>query len=133
MQLGNLEKALSMTTAYTCEREQFGVPIGSFQAVSHRVADAYMLIVNLRNTTHDACCELISGGDSSLPVLVAKYWCGEAGHAGMATFQHVHGGMGADRDYGLWRHTVWSKQFEMQLGSSSEMVWRLGEALAGPA
>ncbi len=51
----------------------------------------------------------------------------------MASFQQVHGGMGADRDYGLWRHTVWSKQFEMHLGSSAEMAWLLGESLAAGA
>lgn len=133
MQLGNLERALAMTASYTSERIQFGVPIGSFQAVGHRVADAYIAISNLRNTTWAAASELAAGRLDEALVNVAKYWCGEAGHTAMASFQQVHGGMGADRDYGLWRHTVWSKQFEMQLGSSAEMAWLLGESLAAGA
>src|SRR5580704_1611919 len=50
LQLGVTERALELTAAYARSREQFGKPIGSFQAVSQRLADAYIDVEGIRLT-----------------------------------------------------------------------------------
>ncbi len=57
-QLGVLDRALEMTAAYAREREQFDRPIGSFQAVSSRLADGYIDIKGLRLTVMQAAWRL---------------------------------------------------------------------------
>jgi len=44
--------------------------------------------------------------------------------------QHLHGGMGVDRDYHLFRYCLWAKHVEMMLGSSAATLAQLGEELA---
>ena len=58
MQLGVVTRAIEITAAYAREREQFGVPIGSFQAVQHRLADAFIARDVLRWTTWSAVFQL---------------------------------------------------------------------------
>ena len=53
-QLGVLERALELTAEYAREREQFGRPIGSFQAVAQRLADAYIDVEAVRLTMWEA-------------------------------------------------------------------------------
>ena len=55
-QLGVVERALELTAEYAREREQFDRPIGSFQAVSSRLADGYIDIKGLRLTVTQAAC-----------------------------------------------------------------------------
>jgi alkylation response protein AidB-like acyl-CoA dehydrogenase len=46
------------------------------------------------------------------------------------TAQHLHGGIGADVDYPIHRHLLWSKQLELALGGSNQQLARLGALLA---
>ncbi|MGI9292456.1 MAG: acyl-CoA dehydrogenase family protein, partial [Pseudomonadales bacterium] len=54
----------------------------------------------------------------------------DATHRVSHAAQHLHGGTGVDRDYALWRYCLWAKQLELSLGSSAEMIERLGDAIA---
>lgn len=129
-QLGVLEETLEMTTRYVSEREQFGVKIGSFQAVSHRLADAWIDVMNLRLLTQSAAAMLDRQPLATLEVLSAQTWCADAGHRVLASCQHVHGGMGHDRDYPLWRYAVWARHNELAQGSASQATAALGAAIA---
>src|SRR4029077_19549692 len=60
-QLGVLERALELTSEYAREREQFDRPIGSFQAVSSRLADGYIDIKGLRLTLTQAAWRIAEG------------------------------------------------------------------------
>ncbi len=68
--------------------------------------------------------------DATAEVAVAKYWASyggsRVGHAGL----HVHGGISIDLDYPIHRHFLWAKQLELTLGSSAELIARLGEGIA---
>jgi alkylation response protein AidB-like acyl-CoA dehydrogenase len=44
--------------------------------------------------------------------------------------QHLHGGMGVDRDYPVHRYFLWAKWLELTLGGATEHLLRIGEALA---
>ena len=104
IQLGVTERALRIAAAYTTEREQFGRPIGSFQAVQQRMADAFIDVEAIRWTMWQAAWLLGHGRRASREAGIAKFWAGEAGARVAATAQQVHGGIGIDTTYPLFRY-----------------------------
>jgi 3-oxocholest-4-en-26-oyl-CoA dehydrogenase beta subunit len=126
IQLGVAERALRIAAAYTTEREQFGRPIGSFQAVQQRMADAFIDVEAIRWTMWQAAWLLSQGRPASREAAIAKFWAAEAGSRVAATAQHVHGGIGIDTTYPLFRYFLWAKHNELTLGSASAQMARLG-------
>ncbi len=129
-QLGAADCAMRMAASYTSERKQFDVPVATFQAVGHRMADCYIDVECLRLTTYQAASLLHSEVAATTEVQIAKIWAGDTGHRVSYAAQHVHGGTGIDRDYPLWRYCLWLRQNEMTLGCSSAQVAQLGQRLA---
>jgi alkylation response protein AidB-like acyl-CoA dehydrogenase len=129
-QTGILDGGLELTAGYTRTREQFGRPIGAFQAVSQRLADAWIDVESLRLTTWNAAFSLDAGLDASLPVATAKFWAAEAGHRVAHTLVHLHGGTGIDLDHGAHRYFTAAKRLEFELGTASAHLLRLGQLLA---
>ena len=133
MQVGVAERALKLAASYTSEREQFGRPIGSFQAVQQRLADAFIDTEAIRWTTWHAAWLIAEGRPAEREAAIAKFWAAEAGARVTASAQQVHGGMGIDVTYPLSRYFLWAKQIELALGSASQQLARLGNAYAeGP-
>ena len=128
--VGVVSEALRLTAAYASEREQFGRPIATFQAVGQRVGDAYIDTEAIRLTALQACWRLDQRLEASTEVAVAKYWAADGGQRVANAAQHLHGGMGVDRDYPLWRYYVWAKHLELSLGGSTAQLLRIGDALA---
>jgi alkylation response protein AidB-like acyl-CoA dehydrogenase len=130
MELGVAEKALRMTAKYTTERKQFGKAIATFQAVAQRAADAYIDVEAIRLTTWQAIWRLAVGLPATRELSIAKFWASEGGHRACYAAQHLHGGIGVDKDYPLHRYYLLSKQIELTLGGSHEHLARIGAALA---
>jgi len=130
LQLGVSERALEITAEYTASRQQFDRPIGSFQAVHTRAADAYIDIEAMRLTAWQAVWALEAGAAADDAIAVAKYWASEAGQRAGYAAQHLHGGIGLDVEYPLFRHYLWAKQSELTLGSAAVALERIGDALA---
>ncbi|KEQ19668.1 acyl-CoA dehydrogenase family protein [Endozoicomonas numazuensis] len=130
MQLGVVDQSMKITAGYTCERVQFGVPVGSFQAVQHRAADCFIDVTCLKLTTYQAVSLLDSEKEATNEVLMAKIWAGDTGHRVSYASQHLHGGTGIDKDYHLWRYCLWARQLEMNLGSSASLLAVLGGRIA---
>jgi alkylation response protein AidB-like acyl-CoA dehydrogenase len=126
IQLGVTERALRMAASYTTEREQFGRPIGSFQAVQQRMADAFIDVEAIRWTMWQAAWLLEQGGPPGRQAAIAKFWAADAGSRVAATAQQVHGGIGIDTTYPLFRYFLWAKHNELTLGSASAQLARLG-------
>ena len=126
IQLGVTERALRIAASYTTEREQFGRPIGSFQAVQQRMADAFIDVEAIRWTMWQAAWLLGQGGPPGREAGIAKFWAAEAGARVAATAQQVHGGIGIDITYPLFRYFLWAKHNELTLGSASAQLARLG-------
>jgi 3-oxocholest-4-en-26-oyl-CoA dehydrogenase beta subunit len=129
-QLGVLERALELTATYAREREQFERPIGSFQAVSSRLADGYIDIKGLRLTLTQAAWRLSEDLPASLEVNSAAFWAAEAGHRVAHTTVHVHGGVGIDTDHIVHRYFLAAKQTEFAVGSATGQLLRIGHELA---
>lgn len=130
LQLGVAERALEMTAAYGRERKQFGRPIGSFQAVAQRLADAYVDVEAIRLTLWQAAWRISEGLEASTELATAKFWAADAGHRVAHTAVHVHGGVGIDTDHPLHRYFVAAKRNEFELGGATVQLLRLGAALA---
>ena len=129
-QLGVVERALEMTTEYARTRQQFDRPIGSFQAVSQRLADAYIQVEAIRLTLWQAAWRVSEGLPCETEVATAKFWASEGGHYIAHTAVHIHGGMGIDISHPLHRYFVAAKRNEFSLGSATTHLRHLGTALA---
>lgn len=129
-QLGVLERALELTSLYAREREQFDRPIGSFQAVSSRLADGYIDIKALRLTLTQAAWRVSEGLPAEIDVNTAAFWAAEAGHRVAHTAVHVHGGVGIDTDHPVHRYFLAAKQSEFALGSATGQLLAIGRELA---
>lgn len=129
-QLGVTERALELTAEYARTRRQFDRAIGSFQAVAHRLADAYLDVEAIRLTLWQAAC-LIADGQPAVPELAtAKFWAADGGHRVAHTAVHVHGGVGIDVDHALHRYFVAAKRNEFELGGATAQLRRFGAHLA---
>jgi alkylation response protein AidB-like acyl-CoA dehydrogenase len=129
-QLGVLERALELTAVYAREREQFDRPIGSFQAVSSRLADGYIDVKALRLTLTQASWRVAEGLPAELDVNTAAFWAAEAGHRVAHTAVHVHGGVGIDMDHPVHRYFLAAKQTEFAVGSATGQLLQIGRELA---
>ncbi|BDB44426.1 MULTISPECIES: acyl-CoA dehydrogenase family protein [Mycobacterium] len=126
VQLGVADRALHIAAEYTTGREQFGRPIGSFQAVQQRMADGFIDVEAMRWTTWHAAWLVAHDRPADRAARIAKFWAAEAGARVTATAQQVHGGIGIDVTYPLHRYFLWAKHNELSLGPASQQLARLG-------
>jgi butyryl-CoA dehydrogenase len=92
--LGTASAAVDMGVAYAKERQQFGRPIGSFQAVQHRLANLQILVEQARLLTYHAAWLLDQGGDARRAAAMAKLRASIAVHEAGTGNILVHGGYG---------------------------------------
>ena len=129
-QLGITEGALRLTSSYAKTREQFGRPIGTFQAVSQRLADGYIDVLGQRLTLWQAAWRLEEGLPADSEIAIAKLWAADAGHRLAHTTVHVHGGVGIDLDGEAHRYFTTAKRFEFAYGGATEQALLVGRSLA---
>lgn len=118
-----------LTAEYTSTRNQFGRPIGSFQGVALRAADAYIDMQAIRSTFWETAWRLSEGQPASGEIPVAAWWAGMAGHRVVHAAQHLHGGIGADVEYPIHCYVLWAKHVAPQLGGGTQQLVRLGTEL----
>jgi alkylation response protein AidB-like acyl-CoA dehydrogenase len=130
MQLGILKGALDLTAQYARTREQFGRAIGTFQAVSQRLADGYIDVLGAELTLWQAAWRLEEGLPAETEVATAKLWAADGGHRVAHTTVHVHGGVGIDTDHPVHRYFLAAKQTEFAVGGATGQLLRIGRELA---
>jgi acyl-CoA dehydrogenase len=129
-QAGGARRCLEMSAGYARTRFQFGRPIGAFQAVAQRLADAYVDVEAVRLSMWQAAWRLAAGLPCETEIATAKFWAADAGHRVAHTAVHVHGGVGIDVSYPLHRYFVAAKAGEFALGGATTQLRRIGAALA---
>ncbi|WP_310530343.1 acyl-CoA dehydrogenase family protein [Nocardioides sp.] len=129
-QLGVTEGALALTAAYAGTREQFGRPIGTFQAVSQRLADGYIDTLGQRLTLWQAAWRLGEGLPAETELATATLFAADAGHRVAHTTVHVHGGVGIDLDGEAHRYFTAAKRWEFAYGGTTQQALVIGRALA---
>ena len=128
-QLGVTERALELTAEYARTRVQFDRPIGSFQAVAQRLADAYIDVTAIRLTLWQAAWRLSEGLDAAAEVATAKFWAADAGHRVAHTAVHVHGGTGIDMSHEVHRYFTAAKRNEFELGGATAQLLKLSAVM----
>ena len=99
-QLGLAEKCLEITVSYLKERYQFARPVGSFQALKHRLADLWVAVSQARAAARYAAACLAEGDpDTPVAVALAKAACGDAATLAAQECVQLHGGIGF-----TWEH-----------------------------
>lgn len=122
--------ALRLAADHCKERHQFGSPIGTFQAVAHRMADSWLDVNLIRATARQAAWRTDNDLPSRQAAASAAMWACEGSQRVVHAAQHVHGGIGVDIDYPVHRYFRWAKDLELQLGGASACTRDLGAAIA---
>ena len=125
-----LRGSARLTAAYARTREQFGRPIGTFQAVSQRLADGYIDVQGLRLTALAGRLAAREGLPADGEVATAQLWAADTGHRLAHTTVHVHGGVGIDLDGAAHRYFTAAKRLELALGGTTVQARAVGRALA---
>jgi alkylation response protein AidB-like acyl-CoA dehydrogenase len=131
--LGVSDAALEASRRYALEREQFGVAIGSFQAIQHLLADMYVRTALARSATY-AAAAVLDDPEISDPIrasATAKLLAGEAALENARTAIQVHGGVGFTWEmlpnYLLKRAWV----LEQLFGDSDAHAWSISACIEG--
>jgi alkylation response protein AidB-like acyl-CoA dehydrogenase len=124
------ETALRLAAAHVSEREQFGRPLATFQAVTVQVADCWIDIEAMRLTMQQALWRFDQGLPSAQETAVAAFWAADGVHRVVETAVHLHGGLGVDVSYPLHRWYLAGKVDELSLGGAARQLERLGDLLA---
>ena len=99
-QVGGAQAALEMTVEYLTMRQQFGRPIGSFQAIKHRCADLLVEVESARSAAAYASTAVAAGAeDATVAAAIAKVYCSQAFYHVAAECIQMHGGIGF-----TWEH-----------------------------
>jgi hypothetical protein len=143
--VGASRAMLSLARAHALVRTQFGRPIGSFQAVAHRLADTLVAVEGAEATLLAAGARQIDSADvrqmdiagarhmdaaaDDLSCLLAKAAAGQAALAAARNCQQVLGGMGFTAEHDLHRHVRRVLVLDGLLGSARELVGAAGARL----
>ena len=107
------------TLNYAKERVQFGRPIGSFQAIQHKLADAVIDVDGSRFITYKAAWSLTEGeDDADLMISMAKAWASDASRRVVAHGQQIHGGIGFTKEYKIQLYFRRQKWMELMWGDA---------------
>jgi len=131
LQLGVALAAGELATAYAKEREQFGRPIGGFQAVKHLCADMLVKAEVARAAVYAAACALdgASDDDPAIAASAAKVVAGEAALANGRYGIQVHGGMGFTWEVHAQRYWKRAVSLDASFGSVSTHAEIVADAL----
>jgi alkylation response protein AidB-like acyl-CoA dehydrogenase len=118
--VGGAQRCLDMSVEYAKVREQFGRPIGSFQAIKHKCADLLLEVESARSAAYFAMWSA-AGGSAELPMAaaMAKAYCTETyAHAAAENIQ-IHGGIGFTWEHPAHLYFRRAKSTELLFGDPS--------------
>ena len=134
MLVGLSQAALDLGVAYVCERHQFGVPIGTFQAIQHGLAELPGPLSGARLLVRRGAWRIDhddpgSGVDAAMAFLFAS----ELARTLTARVLHFYGGYGVMEEHDIGLYYRRARGWPAQLGDPTEEADRLATTLYGPA
>jgi alkylation response protein AidB-like acyl-CoA dehydrogenase len=130
--VGIAQKALELGIEHASSRQQFGKPIGVYQAVSHQLSDTFVETELARSLAYWAAWSVAEGDEqAAVAAASAKAYCSEAAVAACERSIQVHGGTGFTWEHVLHRYykrALWIEQFG---GSPSAQRAQVAAALLG--
>ena len=131
--LGAARMMLEMSTAYALQREQFGRPIGEFQAVKHHLADVAVAVELTRPLVHGAAVALDARSpDACRDVSAAKVAAGQAADRAARAALQVHGAIGYTQEHDLSVWLLYVRALVGAWGTASYHRSRVLAALTSP-
>jgi alkylation response protein AidB-like acyl-CoA dehydrogenase len=127
---GAMETVLDMTVTYARERQQFGKPIGTFQAIQQQLAMMATQVAAASRAVDAAFDRIADGGEAGFEAAVAKIRCGDAAGQVASIAHQVHGAIGFTDEHRLHYFTrrLWS--WRSDFGSASFWAEKLGAPIA---
>ena len=117
--LGASRRCMDMSVEYAKVRQQFGQPIGMFQAIKHACAEMLLEVENSHGATYYAAWAADAGSaDAALAASSAKAYVGDASRKVCGSAIQVHGGIGFTWDYDLHIYFKRAKHFEPLYGDA---------------
>ena len=117
--LGAARRCLDMAVEYAKVREQFGQPIGSFQAIRHKCAEMLLEVENSHAAVYYAAWALDArADDADMAASVAKAYVGDSARKVCGEAIQVHGGIGFTWEYDLHLYFKRAKALEVQYGDA---------------
>jgi alkylation response protein AidB-like acyl-CoA dehydrogenase len=116
--VGIAQQAFEISLNYAKTRVQFGRPIGSFQAIKHKLANMVIDVDGSRYVTYRAAWLLSEGLSAGQEIAAAKAWTNEACRRVVKDGQQVHGGIGYTKEYDLQLYTRRAKAAEISFDDS---------------
>jgi len=133
-QCGLAAHLIAATVDYTATRCQFGVPVGSYQALKHHVADALLLLEHARPAVYRAAWSVATGqATRGRDVSMAKVMADRAAARAARVALQCHGAIGYtwEHDLHLWLKRVWV--LERAWGTTAQHRARVADAVVGAA
>jgi alkylation response protein AidB-like acyl-CoA dehydrogenase len=134
--VGGAQRVLDMTVEYAGQREQFGRPIGSFQAVQHHCADMAIDVLTARFIAFEAIWRLTAPGQAAdevgLTVAVAKSWVSDAYQRVCALGHQVHGAIGFTAEHDLHHYLQHAVSTALAFGDGDVHADRVADAIGLP-
>jgi alkylation response protein AidB-like acyl-CoA dehydrogenase len=131
--VGLAAKALEIGVSYAKERHQFGVPIGSFQTISHSLADAATAVDGARLLVRQAGWAADDAPERFASLAsMAFLFSAQTAQQASATALHVHGGYGFMVEYDIQLYFRRAKAWPLVLGDPRRGIRVLADALFGP-
>jgi alkylation response protein AidB-like acyl-CoA dehydrogenase len=120
--VGSMQQALDQTVAYANVREQFGVAIGTFQAVRHHCANMAIKVASARGLAYEALDALGRGAATDAAIALAKASASRAAPEVVILAHQIHGGNGVIEENDLYFHTLRAKERSLAWGSFDECM-----------
>jgi acyl-CoA dehydrogenase len=118
--LGSMSEANAVTVQYLKDRAQFGVPIGSFQALKHRAAQMFIEIELSRSAVMAAARAVDAGAaDAQALISLAKARCSDAGILVANEALQMHGGVGMTDEYDIGFYLKRARTAELTFGDAA--------------
>jgi alkylation response protein AidB-like acyl-CoA dehydrogenase len=131
--LGLAEAALRIVLEYVKIRRAFGVLIGSFQSVQHRLADARVALDGLRFLTYKAAWAADHGRADAVKLAnMAFLFAAQTSQQTAAEALHFHGGIGYTREHDIQLYFRRAKAWALALGDPERVAQELADELYGP-
>jgi len=134
--VGGAQRVLDLTVEYAGQRQQFGRPIGAFQAVQHHCADMASDVLGSRLIAYEAIWRLSAGVDSphevALAGAAAKAWVSDAYQRVCALGQQVHGAVGFTAEHDLHLYTTHATSTALRFGDGDFHTDRVASAIGLP-
>ncbi len=127
--IGGAQFEMEITAEYARTRIQFDRPIGTFQAVQHRMADMFIDATGARWTTYRAIWRLSEGLPAEKEVAVAKAFANFATQRISFGAQGIHAGVGVDMEHDLPYYFRHQKAFDIQNGVTGAQLKALEAAI----